>query len=208
MKKSKQAESVDRLRKIRLRHEVRGDAPFASHVFAPAGIHEAHLNPHGAVSVIANDGNLLGVKPGEFEWVQGESQKERGSMNDDPNISVELTDLNELHCFKLTFRAGHPALADHRVPVEIMLHTRQAFDLFHKLGSCLMDYFATHSLDMLRRLAERDEARRILDSASHALRSYEYGNVATDCAKEMADAIDQFLATGEPQTLAGKQARK
>ena len=55
-------------------------------------------------------------------------------MNPDPNISVELTDSNELHCFKVTFRAGHPELAEgERVPVEIMLHTRQAFDLFHKL---------------------------------------------------------------------------
>lgn len=133
-------------------------------------------------------------------------------MSTDPNISVELTDANELHCFKLTFRAGHPELAEgERVPLEIMLHTRQAFDLFHKLGGCLMDYFATHSLGMLKRLAERDgecdEARRILLAASHSLRSYQYGNSALEPAGDMADSIDKFLATGEPQTLAGKAAR-
>ena len=126
----------------------------------------------------------------------------------DSNISVELTDKNELHCFKLIFRAGHPELAPgERVPIEIMLHTRQAFDLFHKLGGCLMDYFATHSLDLLRRLGDRDESRRLLEASSHALRSYQYGNAATDPAKDMADAIDQFLATGAPQTLAGKASR-
>lgn len=126
-------------------------------------------------------------------------------MSDDPNISVELTDENELHCFKLTFRAGHPELPKgERVPLEIMLHTRQAFDLFHKLGGCLMDYFATHSLDMLKRLAERDEAQRLLEMASHCLRSYQYGNSATQGAADGADAIDRFLKTGEPQTLAGK----
>ena len=129
-------------------------------------------------------------------------------MSTDPNISVELTDQNELHCFKLTFRAQHPELPDvERIPLEIMLHTRQAFDLFHKLGGCLMDYFATHSLDMLRRLAEREEARRLLVAAGHALRSYQYGNAATGPAEEMADSIDRFIATGEPQTLVGKGLR-
>lgn len=126
-------------------------------------------------------------------------------MSTDSNISVELTDQNELHCFKLTFRAKHPELGEgERVPVDIMLHTRQAFDLFHKLGECLMDYFATHSLDMLKRLAERDEARRLLEAASHTLRSYQYGNAALGPAEDMADSLDRFLATGEPQTLAGK----
>jgi hypothetical protein len=129
-------------------------------------------------------------------------------MNPDPNISVELTDSNELHCFKVTFRAGHPELAEgERVPVEIMLHTRQAFDLFHKLGGCLMDYFSTHSLDLLKRLSEHDEARRLLEASSHNLRSYQYGNAATEPAKDMADAIDRFLTTGAPETLVGKGKR-
>ena len=47
----------------------------------------------------------------------------------------------------------------------------------------------------------------MLIAASHALRSYEYGNAAPELAKEMADAIDRFLATGEPETIAGKAAR-
>ena len=48
------------------------------------------------------------------------------------------------------------------------------------------------------------ETQRLLRAASHALRSYEHGNSATDSAKDMADAIDRFLRTGEPQTLIGK----
>ncbi len=51
------------------------------------------------------------------------------------------------------------------------------------------------------------EARRLLSAAAHALRSYQFGNAATETAKDMADAIDKFLATGEPQTLVGKAAR-
>lgn len=126
----------------------------------------------------------------------------------DPNISVELTDLNELHCFKLIFRAKHEVLDEgERIPLEINLHTRQAFDLFDQLGKKLMDYFAHHSLELLQKLAQRDEARRLLEMASHCLRSYQYGNSATQGAEDGADAIDKFLETGEPQTIAGKAAR-
>jgi hypothetical protein len=125
---------------------------------------------------------------------------------DEENISVELTDQNELHCFKLIFRAKHENLGE-RLPLEIFLHTRQAFDLFHKLGLKLMDYFSLHSLDLLKKLGERDEMRRLLEAASHGLRSYQYGNAATDPAKDMADSIDRFLNTGEPQTLEGRAAR-
>ena len=49
---------------------VYGDGPFANTV-AMSGNHIAHVNKHGAVSVVAKDGTLLGVKPDEFEWVQG-----------------------------------------------------------------------------------------------------------------------------------------
>lgn len=106
------------------------------------------------------------------------------------------------------FHAKHPELADDvRVPLEIMMHTRQAFDLFHKLGGCLMDYFATHSLDLLKKIGEREEQRRLLEMASHCLRSYQYGNSATQGAEDGANAIDKFLKTGEPQTLAGKAER-
>ena len=52
-----------------------------------------------------------------------------------------------------------------------------------------------------------DEAKRILIAASHALRSYEYGNVAIGLAKEMADAIDKFIVTGEFQTLEEKKIK-
>ena len=53
-------------------------------------------------------------------------------------------------------------------------------------------------------VATIDEAHRLLTAASHALKSYAFGNVATDLAEEMAESIDRFLLTGEPQTLAGK----
>lgn len=36
---------------------------------ATAGIYKAHHNKNGAVSVIANNGNLLGVKLDEFDWI-------------------------------------------------------------------------------------------------------------------------------------------
>jgi protein gp37 len=52
---------------VRLPREVRGDAPFADHIVALAGMHKADVNSYGAVSVVASDGQLLGVKPGEFE---------------------------------------------------------------------------------------------------------------------------------------------
>lgn len=65
----------------------------------------------------------------------------------DPNIQVVLTDESELHCFKLVFRVKD--LPD-RQPIEIYLHTRQAFDLFHKLGERLMDYFVRESERLLR----------------------------------------------------------
>lgn len=51
------------------------------------------------------------------------------------------------------------------------------------------------------------ESHRLLIAASHALRSYQYGNAATDSAKDMAESIDRFIATGEPQTLVGKAKR-
>lgn len=126
----------------------------------------------------------------------------------DETISVELTDPNELHCFKLIFcvkPAMPDAPEDDRMPLEIFLRTRQAFHLFNELGQRLMDYFATHSLDLLKKIGERDEQRRLLEMASHALHSYQHGNSATESAAEQADAIDRFLATGEPQTLVGKE---
>jgi hypothetical protein len=52
---------------------VRGDGPFWN-TKAPAGLYRADVNPHGAVSITASNGELLGVKPDEFkerklDWV-------------------------------------------------------------------------------------------------------------------------------------------
>jgi hypothetical protein len=49
------------------------------------------------------------------------------------------------------------------------------------------------------------EAERLLRAASHALKSYALGNAATDLANEMAESIDKFLSTGEPQTIEGRK---
>lgn len=61
--------------RIRLLGSVRADFPFGRTLSfggrraAPAGIYDAHHNPFGAVSVVDDNGELLGVKPHEFEWV-------------------------------------------------------------------------------------------------------------------------------------------
>lgn len=52
------------------------------------------------------------------------------------------------------------------------------------------------------------ESHRLLAAAGHALRSYQYGNAASELAQEMADSIDNFLETGEPQTIEGKKAAR
>jgi hypothetical protein len=53
---------------VNLPHQVRGDFPIGHNLVAAAGLHNAHVNTLGAVSVAVGAG-LLGVKPGEFEWV-------------------------------------------------------------------------------------------------------------------------------------------
>jgi len=55
---------------------------------------------------------------------------------------------------------------------------------------------------------EARESRRLLTAASHALKSYAYGNTATALAEELAESIDRFLATGKPETIAGKAEKK
>lgn len=80
-----------------------------------------------------------------------------GDLNGQDAISVELTGENEFHCFRLTFHVRQSPDSDDRLPVEIMLHTRSAFDLFHKLGTALMDYFSDRSSYLLSKLgSERD----------------------------------------------------
>lgn len=54
---------------IRLLHDVRGDAPLGHRSVARAGKHECECNQFGAVSVRAEDGHMLGIRPAEFEPV-------------------------------------------------------------------------------------------------------------------------------------------
>lgn len=61
--------------------------------------------------------------------------------------------------------------------------------------------------ELMKSSAQVREAWRLLEAASHTLRSYQFGNAAADPAKDMADAIDRFRATGEPQTLIGKKEK-
>lgn len=56
--------------KIYLPRMVHGDWPFGHHLVAQPGVHDAVENQHGAVSVVLDHGQLLGVKPDEFERVQ------------------------------------------------------------------------------------------------------------------------------------------
>lgn len=56
--------------KVYLPRAVRGDWPIGHHLVAEPGYHEAVENPHGAVSIVLSNGELLGVKPDEFERVE------------------------------------------------------------------------------------------------------------------------------------------
>lgn len=56
--------------KIFLPRQVHGDWPIGHKLIAEMGVHNAVRNQHGAVSVVLPDGQLLGVKPDEFEDVQ------------------------------------------------------------------------------------------------------------------------------------------
>ncbi len=53
---------------VRLPGQVHGDWLYAA-THAPAGLYVAELNPNGAASVRATNGNMLGIKPAEFEWL-------------------------------------------------------------------------------------------------------------------------------------------
>lgn len=55
--------------KVRLPADVHGDYPIGHELVAKAGVHNAVTNSHGAVAVVLPGGELLGVKPGEFERV-------------------------------------------------------------------------------------------------------------------------------------------
>ncbi len=55
---------------VRLHADVRGDFPIGHRSVAAAGVHQAFSNAWGAISVVAADGQRLGVKPAEFEPVR------------------------------------------------------------------------------------------------------------------------------------------
>ena len=69
---------------VYLPRDVRSELPFHEDVVAPRGYHFAHENQHGAVSVRASDGSLLGVKPDEFVL-----------MPEDPNDWPKDSDLRQ-----------------------------------------------------------------------------------------------------------------
>lgn len=61
--------------RIHLPRTVRGDWPIGHHLVAPAGWHTATANQRGAISVVFPDGQLLGIKPEEWdEIVRGEDE--------------------------------------------------------------------------------------------------------------------------------------
>lgn len=59
------------MKRLRLLHEVSGDFPFSSAVALPRVYEspEIDVNPHGAVSVLTDSGEWLGIKPSEMEWL-------------------------------------------------------------------------------------------------------------------------------------------
>jgi hypothetical protein len=61
---------VDKTFKIFLPRMVKGDWPIGHNIIAETGVHNAVRNKYGAVSVVLPSGELLGVKPDEFEEVQ------------------------------------------------------------------------------------------------------------------------------------------
>lgn len=48
---------------------VRGDWPIGHMTIAEPGVYDAYCNKYGAVSVIAGNGEMLGLKPNEFQWL-------------------------------------------------------------------------------------------------------------------------------------------
>jgi hypothetical protein len=64
------------------------------------------------------------------------------------DIEVVLTDETEAHCFKLIFHAA-PEPGAERIPLEIMLHTTQAIDLFSQLAAQLSNYMYRASAELL-----------------------------------------------------------
>jgi len=64
--------------RVRLKTDVCGDPPFGSKIIAYAGEHDCYANGYGAISVIASNGKLVGVRPKEFDplgWRENEAAK-------------------------------------------------------------------------------------------------------------------------------------
>lgn len=56
--------------KIVVLRRVRGDWPIGHNVVAEPGVYIPSINRYGAVSVDVGNGQELGLKPGEFEWLE------------------------------------------------------------------------------------------------------------------------------------------
>jgi hypothetical protein len=62
--------------RVLLEGPVRGDYPIGHTTLAEAGEHDCESNRYGAISVRATNGQMLGVKPAEFEpleWRKNEA---------------------------------------------------------------------------------------------------------------------------------------
>lgn len=58
--------------KIKMLCNVRPDIPFLSNpgtILRAGEVYEATTNKHGAISGVCKNGAILGVRPGEFEFV-------------------------------------------------------------------------------------------------------------------------------------------
>lgn len=111
----------------------------------------------------------------------------------DPNIEVSLTDDKTLHCFKVIYHIQIENQPE-RAPLEIYLHATQAFDLFHKLGAVLLEYFAQSSSELLRKVFENHEARDLLTETKNAIQECVVKNKGWEAIPHLAVKIDGFLA--------------
>lgn len=59
-------------KQVILKRTISGDGPFCTIQASPA-VYDAQVNPYGAVSVVTPDGRTLGLRLGEFEWVESEA---------------------------------------------------------------------------------------------------------------------------------------
>ena len=91
--KTRRVLDLARLR-VRLPYEVRSDPGALGPVIAKPGIYPARMNPQGAVSIVAPDGELLGVKPGEFDFLcpyaQGTTRLHKNRWHIEPREGSSL----------------------------------------------------------------------------------------------------------------------